>query len=80
LEKIMADSQAVPDKREEKRHLEKEAATGIYLNLIKEVIKVQKMDVEIKKDIEAKMCDAEARMMDAEAKIRAEDTRISWPT
>jgi hypothetical protein len=77
LEKIMADSQAALDKKDEKKRLEKEAATVIYLNLTKEVIEVQKMDAEAKKeDAEAKMRDAEARRVDAEAKIWAEDTRI----
>jgi hypothetical protein len=73
----MADSQAALDKKDEKKRLEKEAATVIYLNLTKEVIEVQKMDAEAKKeDAEAKMRDAEARRVDAEAKIWAEDTRI----
>ncbi|KAK1661695.1 hypothetical protein QYE76_049854 [Lolium multiflorum] len=62
---------------DEKKRLEKEAATVIYLNLTKEVIEVQRMDVEAKKaDAEAKLRDTEARRMDVEAKIHAENTRI----
>jgi hypothetical protein len=37
LEKFMADSQATLVKRDEKKRLEKEVATSIYLNLTKEV-------------------------------------------
>jgi hypothetical protein len=47
-----------------------ETATVIYLYLTKEIIKVQRMDVEAKK------ANAEAKMRDAEAKIRAEDAMI----
>ena len=70
MEKIMADNRAAMAARDEKRHLEKEAAAAIYHNLAKEVIEVQKVDAE------AKLLDAEARRMDAKAKILAEDTRI----
>ncbi|KAK1619432.1 hypothetical protein QYE76_024949 [Lolium multiflorum] len=70
MEKIMADNLAALAARNEKRRLEKEAAAAIYHNLVKEVIEVQKADVE------AKLLDVEARRMDAKAKIRAEDTRI----
>jgi hypothetical protein len=77
LEKIMVENQAAMDKRDEKKRLKKEAVTAIYLNLTKEAIEVQRMDVEAKKvDAEAKMVDAKARRMDAETKIRAVDTRI----
>jgi hypothetical protein len=73
----MAETQATLDKRDEKKPLEKEAATAIYLNFTKEVIEVQMMDVDGKMaDTEAKLCDGEARRMDAEAKTRAKDTRI----
>jgi hypothetical protein len=70
MEKMMADNHAAMAARDEKRRLEKEAATAIYHNLAKEVIEVQKADAE------AKLLDAEARRMDAKAKILAEDTRI----
>jgi hypothetical protein len=54
LEKLMAESQATLAKREEKRRLEKEASTAIYLKLTKEAIGVQRMDVEAKRvDVEA---------------------------
>jgi hypothetical protein len=77
LEKIMADSQAALDKRDEKKRLKTEGAAAIHPHLTKEVIEVQRMDVEAKMTYaEAKLRDAEARRMDAEAKTRAEDTRI----
>jgi hypothetical protein len=62
MEKIMADNLAALAARDEKRRLEKKGR--------KEVIEVQKADVD------AKLLEAEARRMDVEAKIRAEDTRI----
>jgi hypothetical protein len=34
----MADSQVAQARRDEKRHLDKEVSTAIYLNFIKEVI------------------------------------------
>nr|XP_051221673.1 glutathione S-transferase T3-like [Lolium perenne] len=75
LEKMMIENHAAMAARDEKRRLKKEAATIIYLT--KEVIEVQRMDVEAKKaDAKAKLCDTEARRMDAEAKTRADDTRI----
>jgi hypothetical protein len=43
----MAENQAAMAKRDEKKRLEKEAASAIYLNL--EFIEVQRMDVEPKK-------------------------------
>jgi hypothetical protein len=49
LEKIMAESQVNLAKRDEKRLLEKGASTAIYLNLTKEVIEVQRMDVKAKR-------------------------------
>ncbi|KAK1699490.1 hypothetical protein QYE76_016187 [Lolium multiflorum] len=77
MEKIMAGNLAALAARDEKRRLEKEAVVAIYHNLAKEVIEVQRMDVEAKKaDAEAKLRDAFARRMDTEAKTRAEDTRI----
>lgn len=73
----MAESQAALAKRDDKRRLKKEVSNAIYLNLSKEAIEVQRLDVEAKKAYaEAKMRDAEGRRMDAEAKIWAEDTRI----
>jgi hypothetical protein len=63
MEKIMADNRAAMAARDEKRRLEKEAAAAIYQNLAKEVLDVQRLDIEAKK-------------ADAEAKLRAEDTRI----
>ncbi|KAK1683435.1 hypothetical protein QYE76_044283 [Lolium multiflorum] len=63
LEKIMAKSQVALAKRDEKRRLKKEAFIAICLNLIKDAIEVQRMNVE-------------AKRMDAEAKIRTEDARI----
>jgi hypothetical protein len=54
----MAENQAAMAKRDEKKRLEKEAATAIYLNLTKEVIQVQGMDVEVNEAYaEAKFCD-----------------------
>jgi 23S rRNA pseudoU1915 N3-methylase RlmH len=79
MEKIMAESQAALAKSDEKRSLEKESSNAIYLNLnlTKEAIEVQRLDVEVNKaDAKAKMRDAEGRRMDAEAKIWAKDTRI----
>jgi hypothetical protein len=78
LEKLIAENLAAMAKRDEKKRLKKEVTTAIYLNLTKEVIEVQRMDVEAKKsdDAEAKLRDAEARRMDAEAKTHAEDTII----
>ncbi|KAK1589989.1 hypothetical protein QYE76_017865 [Lolium multiflorum] len=49
MEKMMAENHAAMAARDEKRRLEKEAATAIYHNLAKEVIEVQRMDVEAKK-------------------------------
>jgi uncharacterized protein (DUF488 family) len=70
LEKIMAESQDALARRDEKRCLEKEASNAIYINLTKEAIEVQRLDVEAKKaDADTKMRDAEARRMDTEAKI-----------
>jgi hypothetical protein len=63
IEKIMDDNRAAMAARDEKRRLEKEVATAIYHNLAKEVIEVQRLDVEVKK-------------VDAKAKLRAEDTMI----
>ncbi|XP_051215878.2 uncharacterized protein [Lolium perenne] len=48
MEKKMADNRAALAARDEKRRLEKEAATAIYHNLAKEVIEVQKADSEAK--------------------------------
>ena len=50
-------------KRDEKKRLDKEATTVMYVNLTKEAIEARRMD-------------AEARRMDAEAKTRAEDNKI----
>jgi hypothetical protein len=73
LEKMMDENQATMEKRARRKRLEKEAAASIYLNLTKEVIEVQKMDVDAKMtDTETKLRDAKARMMDAEAKTHAE--------
>jgi hypothetical protein len=63
MEKIIDSNLSALAARDEKRRLKKEAATAIYHNLAKEVIEVQRLDVEAKK-------------ADAEAKLRAEDTRI----
>jgi hypothetical protein len=38
LEKMMAENHAAMAARDEKKHLEKEVATAIYINLTKEVI------------------------------------------
>ncbi|KAK1663471.1 hypothetical protein QYE76_051630 [Lolium multiflorum] len=49
LEKIIAESQSVLAKRNEKRRLEKEASNTIYLNLTKDAIEVQRLGIEAKK-------------------------------
>ena len=62
----MADNHVTLAARDEKRRLEKEATTAIFLNLTKEVIEVQRMDVEAKKaDAKVKLHDDEARRMNA---------------
>lgn len=77
LEKMMAENHAAIAATDERKRLRKQVAAAIYLNLTKEVIEVQRMDVEANRaDAKAKLRDAEARRMDAEAKTRVEDTRI----
>ena len=58
--------------------MDKEASNAIYLNLIKEVIEVQRADVEAKKvDVEAKRLEVEVKMADAEAKKLEAEARIA---
>ena len=78
LAKIMADAQLAQDIREEKRRQDKVAVNAIFLNLTKEVIEVQRADVEAKKvDAEAKRLEVEVRMADAEAKKLEAEARIA---
>jgi hypothetical protein len=45
---MLADSEDIMDKRNEKKHMEKEVTVAIYINLTKEAIEVQSLDVEAK--------------------------------
>ena len=63
LKSILANSQEAMAKRDEKKRLDKETTTAMYVNLTKEAIEARRMD-------------AEALRLDAEAKTRAEDNKI----
>ena len=79
LKSILADSQEAMAIRDEKKWLDKEATTAMYINLTKEAIEARRMDADARRmEAEARLMDAEAMRLDVEAKTRAEDNKIMF--